>query len=141
MASLLGYFREPGRFKRLLKVAASEPPRVRAMLGAIGEQIRQPETVLNKLQESLNPLSRFDFGILAALTYARRWQAKDAGTMRLFEHPDFDQAVIRAAEHFRPRGLRATIAAFETQCRVLCFGPSPTWEEVQSPPRRRRTWN
>jgi hypothetical protein len=26
--------------------------------------------------------------------------------VRLFEHPDFDQAVIRAAEHFRPRGLR-----------------------------------
>jgi hypothetical protein len=25
--------------------------------------------------------------------------------MRLFEHPDFEQAVIRAAEHFRPRRL------------------------------------
>jgi hypothetical protein len=29
--------------------------------------------------------------------------------MRLFQHPDFDQAVIRAAEHFRPRGLREAI--------------------------------
>ncbi len=29
--------------------------------------------------------------------------------MRLFEHPDFDQAIIRAAEHFRPRGLREAI--------------------------------
>ena len=29
--------------------------------------------------------------------------------MRLFEHPDFEQAVIRAAEHFRPRGLREAI--------------------------------
>ncbi|MEW6741823.1 MAG: nucleotidyl transferase AbiEii/AbiGii toxin family protein [Planctomycetota bacterium] len=29
--------------------------------------------------------------------------------MRLFEHPDFEQAVIRAAEHFRPRGLRPAI--------------------------------
>ena len=29
--------------------------------------------------------------------------------MKLFEHPDFDQAVIRAAEHFRPRGLREAI--------------------------------
>lgn len=26
--------------------------------------------------------------------------------MKLFEHSDFDQAVIRAAEYFRPRGLR-----------------------------------
>jgi hypothetical protein len=74
--NLLGYFREPGRFQRLLKVAPSEPPRVRAMLGAIGEQTDQPEGVLAELRESLNPLSRFDFGILAALAYARRWQAK-----------------------------------------------------------------
>ncbi len=29
--------------------------------------------------------------------------------MRLFEHPDFDQAVIRAVEHFQPRGLREAI--------------------------------
>lgn len=29
--------------------------------------------------------------------------------MRLFEHPDFEQAVIRAAEYFRPRGLREAI--------------------------------
>src|SRR6202789_463676 len=29
--------------------------------------------------------------------------------MRLFEHPDFDHAVIRAAEHFRARGLREAI--------------------------------
>jgi hypothetical protein len=29
--------------------------------------------------------------------------------MRLFEHPDFEQAVIRAAEHFRPYGLREAI--------------------------------
>ena len=29
--------------------------------------------------------------------------------MKLFEHPDFDQAVIRAAEHFRSRGLREAI--------------------------------
>ncbi len=29
--------------------------------------------------------------------------------MKLFEHPDFEQAVIRAAEHFRPRGLREAL--------------------------------
>ena len=26
--------------------------------------------------------------------------------MKLFEHPDFDQAILRAAEHFKARGLR-----------------------------------
>jgi hypothetical protein len=29
--------------------------------------------------------------------------------MRLFEPPDFEQAIMRAAEHFRPRGLREAI--------------------------------
>ena len=31
------------------------------------------------------------------------------GTMKLFEHPGFEQAIIRAADHFRPRGLREAI--------------------------------
>ena len=29
--------------------------------------------------------------------------------MRLFEHPDFEQVVLQAAEHFRERGLRPAI--------------------------------
>lgn len=29
--------------------------------------------------------------------------------MRLFEHPDFEQAIIRAADYYRPRGLREAI--------------------------------
>lgn len=29
--------------------------------------------------------------------------------MKLFEHPDFDQAILGAAEHFRSRGLRPAI--------------------------------
>jgi len=29
--------------------------------------------------------------------------------VKLFEHPDFEQAIIRAAEYFRPRGLREAI--------------------------------
>ena len=29
--------------------------------------------------------------------------------MKLFEHSDFEQAIIRAADHFRPRGLREAI--------------------------------
>src|SRR5260370_24614498 len=34
---------------------------------------------------------------------------RSAKLVKLFEHPDFEQAVIRAAEHFRPRGLREAI--------------------------------
>ncbi len=29
--------------------------------------------------------------------------------MRLFEHADFDQAIIRAAAHFKPRGWREAL--------------------------------
>jgi hypothetical protein len=29
--------------------------------------------------------------------------------VRLFEHPDFEQAILRAAEHFREQGLRPAI--------------------------------
>jgi hypothetical protein len=29
--------------------------------------------------------------------------------MKLFEHPDFEQAILRATEHFRNRRLRSAI--------------------------------
>ncbi len=69
-------FREPRRFERLLRVAATEPPRVRALLGAIGEEIGRNPVVLKKLRASLNPLSRFDFGMFATLPTAAQWQAR-----------------------------------------------------------------
>ena len=77
---LLEYFREPERFERLLRIAPSEPPRVRAILGAIGQQLGQPESRLSALRKSLNPLSRFDFGSLVVLKHAREWQAKKRKT-------------------------------------------------------------
>lgn len=64
------------RFERLAQAALSEPPRVRAMLGALGEQAGGPHDALAQLRGSLNPISRFDFGILAALPNAREWQAR-----------------------------------------------------------------
>ena len=76
---LLTVFLEPEE-ERLLKVGQSEPPRVRAMLGAIGQQLGQPESRLSALRKSLNPLSRFDFGNLAVLEHALEWQAKERKT-------------------------------------------------------------
>ena len=58
----LTLMRQNGRYDRLLKVAHTEPPRVRAILGAIGEQLGKPAKSLRRLRASLNPLSRFDFG-------------------------------------------------------------------------------
>lgn len=71
----LALMREDGRYDQLLKVAHSEPPRVRAILGAIGEQLGMPAKSLRRLRASLNPLSRFDFEALAGLAYAHNWQA------------------------------------------------------------------
>lgn len=68
---------EKDQFERLLKVADSEPPRVRAMIGAIGEQIGKDPVALRRLQSSLNPFSRFNFGLLAGLRYATKWQAQE----------------------------------------------------------------
>lgn len=76
VARLVSLFRERGRFERLLKVAGTEPPRVRAMLGAIGEALKKNPRALERLRATLNPLSRFDFGLLSALPAAKRWQAK-----------------------------------------------------------------
>ncbi len=77
VSKLIALARMKGRIDRLLKVAESEPPRVRAMLGAIAEQLGKPAGRLNQLRNGINPLSRFDFGILAALAYAKTWQAKE----------------------------------------------------------------
>jgi hypothetical protein len=74
---LLAYFSEKGTFERLLKVAQAEPPRVRALLGAIGQQLGYSERRLSELRKGLNPLSRFDFGRLIALAHAKEWQAKE----------------------------------------------------------------
>ncbi len=67
---------EPGRYARLYAIADTEPPRVRAMLGAFGELLRRPDEELRHLRESLNPFSRFDFGIFAGMPSAKNWQAK-----------------------------------------------------------------
>jgi hypothetical protein len=73
---LTGMLSDAERFRRLAVAALSEPPRVRAMLGALGEHAGMPEKSLEPLRSSLNPLSRFDFGVLAALPNARTWQAR-----------------------------------------------------------------
>jgi hypothetical protein len=72
----LALFSEKGRLQRLLKVADSEPPRVRALLGALAEELGKNGAARTRLRASLNPLSRFDFGLLAGLSHARAWQAK-----------------------------------------------------------------
>lgn len=73
---LLRLLAEEKRFSRLAKAALAEPPRVRAMLGALGQELDVAPSQLKPLRDSLNQLSRFDFGQLAGLRHAREWQAK-----------------------------------------------------------------
>ena len=73
---LLNHFRVPGRFERLVAIAHAEPPRVRAMLGAIGQELKYAKVLLQQLRTGLNPYSRFEFGKLSSLWYAQEWQAK-----------------------------------------------------------------
>lgn len=63
--------------ERLLKVADSEPPRVRALLGALAEELGRDPAARTRLRASLNPLSRFEFGPFASLPHAHEWQAKE----------------------------------------------------------------
>lgn len=73
---LLRLLKDEDRFNRLARAAMAEPPRVRAMLGALGEELDMPPRLLDRLKKSLNPLSRYDFGRLSSLPNAREWQAK-----------------------------------------------------------------
>lgn len=76
IARLVTRLSDPSRFRRLAGAALAEPPRVRALLGALGEEAGASEDALKPLRDSLNPLTRFDFGPLRALPNARDWQAK-----------------------------------------------------------------
>lgn len=72
----LALLSERGRFERLAAIAATEPPRVRALLGALAEQLGKSDAALQRLRDSLNPLSRFHFGAFAGMPNASQWQAK-----------------------------------------------------------------
>jgi len=60
----------------LCDVAITEPPRVRAILGALLECANLPSAMWVSLKKSLNPLSKFDFGLFKELSNAKEWQAK-----------------------------------------------------------------
>ncbi len=77
IARALDLLSQEDRFRRLADIAASEPPRVRALLGAMGQQLGVDPRRLQRLRDSLNPLSRYDFGMLSGLQHAREWQARE----------------------------------------------------------------
>lgn len=69
-------FSERSARTRILRAAGGEPPRVRAMIGALAETAGAVDHELLKLRRSLNPMTRYDFGPLSVLPAARSWGAR-----------------------------------------------------------------
>lgn len=61
---------------RILHSVVSEPPRVRAMIGALAEYAGAGEDELRHLRKTLNPTTCYDFGPLSVLATARKWGAR-----------------------------------------------------------------
>lgn len=64
------------RLRQLRQATLEEPPRVRAMLGAMLAYAELPEGLWKPLKASLNPLTKFDFGLFSELPNAKEWQAR-----------------------------------------------------------------
>jgi hypothetical protein len=63
-------------FERVARFARREPPRVRALLGAIGSSIGADPHVLDGLKGSLNPMTHFSLGLSDKLETAREWNIR-----------------------------------------------------------------
>ncbi|MGK5088789.1 hypothetical protein WDW86_14625, partial [Bdellovibrionota bacterium FG-2] len=59
--------------KRLISFALSEPPRVRALLGAICQGLSPDSSDLLPLRKSLNPLTTYKIGVANSLKHATEW--------------------------------------------------------------------
>lgn len=63
-------------FDRVARFARREPPRVRAVLGAIGNAIGARRKVLEELKRSLNPMTHYSLGLSDKLENAREWNVR-----------------------------------------------------------------
>lgn len=62
--------------KSLVKSAFCETTRVKSVIGAIAEEFDFDDDLLNKLKNSLNPLSMVYLNVGNALLYAKNWQIR-----------------------------------------------------------------
>lgn len=77
LSRLMDLFRT-GRlsFDRVAIHSLNEPPRVRAMLGAIGSEIGASPHTLARLKKSLNPVTTFHVGLRESIPRAREWRIR-----------------------------------------------------------------
>ena len=76
MKRLLDVVGDESARTKVIRAAVNEPPRVRAMAGALAEHAGAGEHDLRRLRKTLNPTTRFDFGPLTELPTAKRWGAR-----------------------------------------------------------------
>ena len=60
--------------KHLIRFSMHEPPRVRALVGALASDLGYKGKDLLVLKQSINSLSKFKFGAVKRLRYAKEWQ-------------------------------------------------------------------
>lgn len=61
---------------KLINYGLKYPPRARALLGALMEQGKIKLSAIDKLSDSLNPLSEYDLGVSSILNTANNWNIK-----------------------------------------------------------------
>ena len=62
--------------KRLIKISHEEPPRVRALLGAIAEHLGYCSPDVDALKKTLNPTTKYHLGLGACLPTGRHWNVE-----------------------------------------------------------------
>lgn len=63
-------------YSRVAEFAENEPPRVRALVGALGSLLREGLVARERLKRSLNGTTHFDLGIVGSVPEARSWQIR-----------------------------------------------------------------
>jgi uncharacterized protein DUF6088 len=63
-------------FSRLARLASHESPRVRALVGAIGDRVGKSSAVTSSLKKSLNPLTTFKLNLGKSLPNAATWHIR-----------------------------------------------------------------
>lgn len=64
------------KIRELLKAIENEPPRVRALIGAMCEELGLETDKLKTLRSTLNPLTHYSLEVREALRYADSWRIK-----------------------------------------------------------------
>lgn len=63
-------------FEKLVKLSKDEPPRVKALLGTIGDMLGKGDEILRPLKDSLNPTTSYKLGISTVIPEAEAWKIR-----------------------------------------------------------------